>query len=626
MFVPLLLGSIQTVAGPAADPLEIVITASLVPQAQTETAASTTVVDQDRIERLGEPLASSILRLTPSAAVQSTGPLGSFVEVRIRGAEANHSLLFIDGIRANDPAANDTPRFELLNADIVSRIEVVRGPQSALWGSDAIGGVIAVNGIAAPSSGHSAAAEGGSFGFGRLGASGAVVSDAANLAGAVGWQRASGIDSFSGNGDKDGYRNLAARLRGSWSFASGFEVGAAGFALTGRTEYDGLDPFTFVRADTLDSSRNRLSAGRLWISGGSQDDGLSGTVAASLLGSSNRNFLDGEEINRTSGGRWVVNGQLAYRFATGAIRHTAVVALDYDRENFHARDTIYFGASNQDRRRTHRAITGEWRAELGRVVADVAVRRDAFSSFKDSTTLRASALVELGGGFALAGSYAEGIAQPTFFDLFGFFPGSFVGNPALQPESSRGIEASLRYRRGPFEAALTGYRQRLRDEIVDVFDPATFLSSTVNRDGHSRRQGFEAEIGWVASERLRVTANYAFLDAEEPGSIPATQLREVRRPRHSGSLAADARSGRLTYGGSLAYVGARGDTNFDVFPAQRVRLKPYWLAGARLAYSARPWLELFARASNLFDARYQDVFGYRTEGRAIYAGLRLGKD
>ena len=91
-------------------------------------------------------------------------------------------------------------------------------------------------------------------------------------------------------------------------------------------------------------------------------------------------------------------------------------------------------------------------------------------------------------------------------------------------------------------------------------------------------------------------------------------------------MAIDGRSGRLTYGGSLAFVGARHDTNFDVFPAQRMRLKPYWLAGARLAYSVRPGLELFARASNLFDARYQDVFGYRTEGRAVYAGLRLGKD
>jgi vitamin B12 transporter len=602
----------------------IVVTASRVPQQQAQTAASTTVIDQGAIEHLGEPLVYSLLRLTPSAAVETSGPAGSFSEVRIRGAEANHTLLFIDGIRANDPASNDTPRFELLNADIVSRFEVVRGPQSALWGSDAIGGVIAVNGLAPEKRSLSAEGEGGSFGFARAAASGAVVTDTADLAGAVGWQRATGIDSFNGLGDKDGYRNLAARLRGSWGFAPGFELGAAGFALSGQSEFDGFDPVTFLHADTLDSSKNRLAGGRLWISGGNNESGLSGTIGTSLLASSNRNFLADEEINRTRGDRWTANGQLQYRFGTGRVRHTAIVAVDHDGEGFHARDTIYFGASNQDRHRSHDAVTAEWRAELAPVIADVAVRRDVFSAFKDATTVRASVLAGIGGGFSLAASYSEGIAQPTFFDLYGFFPGSFVGNPALKPESSRGYEASLRYRRDQVAAALTGYKQRLKDEIVDVFDAATFLSSTVNRTGSSHRSGIEAELAWTPSERLRLTANYAYLHATEPGAIPSTQLREVRRPKHSGSVAADGRSGPLSYGASIAYVGPRTDTNFDVFPAEKVRLKAYWLAGARLGYRVRSGIELFARASNLFDARYQDVFGYRTEGRAIYGGVRLG--
>ena len=125
---------------------QIVITASRAPEKQAQTAASVTIIDAKRIERLDEPLARALLRLVPSAAVSSSGPAGSLTDVRIRGSEANHSLLFIDGIRANDPATGDQPRFDLLNADIVSRIEVVSGPQSALWGSEAIGGVVAVNG------------------------------------------------------------------------------------------------------------------------------------------------------------------------------------------------------------------------------------------------------------------------------------------------------------------------------------------------------------------------------------------------------------------------------------------------------------------------------------------------
>ena len=126
---------------------QIVITASRAPEQEAQTPASVTIIDRERIEHLGEPLAPALLRLTPSVAVTTLGGSGLLTEVRIRGSEANHTLLFIDGIRANDPASGNTPRFELLNADLISRIEVVRGPQSALWGSEAIGGVIAVNGV-----------------------------------------------------------------------------------------------------------------------------------------------------------------------------------------------------------------------------------------------------------------------------------------------------------------------------------------------------------------------------------------------------------------------------------------------------------------------------------------------
>ncbi len=611
-------------SAPATGQPEIVVTASRVPQEQSQTAASATVIDSETIERLGDPLLSSVIRLTPSAAVESGGPAGSISEVRIRGAEANHTLLFIDGIRANDPASNDTPRFELLNADIASRLEIVRGPQSALWGSDAIGGVVTVNGVPPQTSSSSASAEAGSFGFRRAAASAAIAGSKATLAGAVGFQRATGIDSFNGRGDKDGYRNLSARLRGSWDFAPQLQLGVSAFSLAGRSEFDGFDPVTYLHADTLDSSRNRLSAGRLWLSAGQSERGLSGTVAASLVSSSNRNLLAGDEINRTSGSRRNVSGQAQYRFATGTVRHTVIAALEEDREAFQARDSIYSGASAQDRHRTHLALTGEWRAEIAAVVADVAIRRNSFSAFKDATTVRASALVHVGGGFSVATSYSEGIAQPTFFDLYGVFPGNFHGNPALRPESSAGVEGSLRYRHSALAASLTVYRQRLRDEIVDVFDSLTFSSSTANRDGSSRRSGIEAQLQWTPSTALHLSANYAFLHATQPGSIPSLQLREVRRPRHSGSIEADGQAARLSYGASLAYTGGRRDSNFDVVPAEQVRLKPYWLGGVRIGYAIGPRTQLFARVSNLFDAHYQDVFGYRTEGRAIYAGIRLG--
>jgi vitamin B12 transporter len=180
----------------------------------------------------------------------------------------------------------------------------------------------------------------------------------------------------------------------------------------------------------------------------------------------------------------------------------------------------------------------------------------------------------------------------------------------------------LRFRRATVQASLTGYRQRLHDEIVDVFDPVTFLSSTENRDGSSRRSGVEAEVVWQPAATLRLSANYAYLRATQPDDATDRRLVELRRPRHSGSIALDGGSGRWSYGASLAYVGSHLDRE-EVTPFAVVRLASYWLAGARIGFAVKPGVELFARVSNLLDARYQDSAGYRTEGRGLYVGIRL---
>jgi vitamin B12 transporter len=600
---------------------QIVITASRVPDKQSKTPASVTILDSKRIERLGEPLVAPLLRLSPSVSVSSSGPLGSLTEVRIRGAEANHTLLFVDGIKINDPASGDTARFELLNADIASRVEIVRGPQSALWGSEAIGGVIAVNGVT-DEPGYRVSAEGGSFGFARGSASEVLESDRGSLAAALGWQRATGINSVAGPGDKDGYRNLSGRLRGTWKPAADLELGAVGLLLTGKSEFDGFDPITFAHTDTLDNNRNRLAAGRIWAALGSATSPWAGTIAASTLGSSNLNFVGNEETNRTSGTRRLLSAQVERRFSTGVIANTLIAETEAESESFHARDTAFGGFTDQDRTREHRALTLEWRGETRAITGDVAVRRDMFNRFADATTLRASLLANIGGGFSVAGSYGEGISQPTFFDLFGFFPNNFVGNPSLKPQSSRGFEASVRYRRGDFEASLTGYRQRLHDEIVDVFDPITFLLSTANRRQVSHRSGIEAEAVWVASDKLRLTATYAYLNATQPDDVTMQQVRELRRPKNSGSIALDGIAGRITYGASIAYVGRHLDDR-DVFPFDPVPLASYWLASAKVGYSVTRRVELFARMTNALNRKYQDVFSYRTEPRGIFLGVRF---
>ncbi|MCA1652834.1 MAG: TonB-dependent receptor, partial [Sphingomonadales bacterium] len=431
---------------PIATPAPIIVTASRVAETPDTTIASVSVIDRLTIERLGAPLVSDYLRLLPSAAVAVSGPAGSLTEVRIRGAEANHTLLFIDGIRANDPAAGNTPRFELLNADIASRIEMVRGPQSALWGSEAIGGVIAVEGDPAARTGGTLLTEGGSFDTWRGAAAASYAGDRLHAALAVAGQTSRGTDAFDGTGDRDGYDNASLRTRVTWRVAPKLVLGATGVATSGLSEFDGYSPvFPYSHVDTLDNTRNRLGAVRAWADAGEPNDLLSATVSASLLGSSNINRLDRHEINRTRAQRRTIGAELRNHLQFGDFDQRMIVALEQEDENFHARDVDYGGSSNQDRTRRHRSVTAEWRAQWRLLTGDVAVRRDLFNRFRDATTVRTSLLAKVGGGFELTGSYGEGIAQPTFFDLYGFAPAYFVGNPNLGPERSRGFEGSVRW-------------------------------------------------------------------------------------------------------------------------------------------------------------------------------------
>lgn len=597
-------------------PETVIVTASRLPETASETAASVTVIDQSLVEHLSPPLVGDLLRLAPSVAVATGGPAGSLTQVRIRGAEANHTLLYIDGIRANDPAAANEPRFELLNADLTNRIEVVRGPQSALWGSEAIGGVIAVTG-AGPEAGTQALAEAGSFGFGRAAARSSFGRGERFLSFAIAGQGARGIDSFDGQGDRDGYRNLGGRIVGQWRVSPSLTLGGSGFALRGRSQFDGYDFLTFLHADTLDETRNRLAAARVFGELGEREARFL-SVSTSLLGSTNRNFLDEEFLNQTRARRRIAS--IEGGIALG--RHKLVVAAEDERERFKATDTVYGGATDQRQSRAHQSLTAEWKSDFRALRTDVSIRRDMFSRFADATSLRGSVVVPLSDGYEVAATYGEGIAQPSFFDLYGFFPGTFAGNPALRPERSRGGEVSLRYRGSRLDWAMTAYRQRLRDEIVGTFDPVTFLSSTANGDSKSQRRGVEVEAGWQASEALRIAGTYAYLDAEEPGT-DGVLLREQRRPRHSGSVSVDGAFGRLSYGASIAFVGARVDTDFDRFPAERLRLSSYALLGGRLGWRLSEGLEASVRVANLLDQHYVDAVGYRTEGRSVSVGIRL---
>ena len=571
----------QGSADAAAD--TIVVTGSREPVAIGNAAVSATVFDAAQLESLSLPLTGDVLRLVPGVSVSATGPRGTQTQVRIRGAEANHTLLFLDGIRFNDPAAGNEARFELLTGDSLARLEVVRGPQSALWGSEALGGVVALE-TADPiaASGLDALVEYGSHDSGRASAQFATRAGDVGLSGSAGWLKSDGVDSFGSGGDRDGF-----------------------------------DPVTFRRADTLDSTDNRVLAMRGWAR--TTRGGWSLLVDGSYLESANGNRLADAPLNSTFGERFTLGGQLSKTVG----RHRFTGAIEHETEDFRARDQIYLGGTDQDRSRELTAFIGQWRAEWTQgFITDVAVRHDRFSAFADATTLRATLLVKPAAAWTLHAGYGEGIAQPTFYDLYGFFPGSFAGNPELRPESSKGFEAGVRWASERAALGVTGFSNRLENEIVDTFDPATFISSAANVDGTSRRRGVEVDaryrLGW-----LNLGANYTWLDASERKVPGSAAVREVRRPRHSANVVVDGSLGRFDLGAGVSYVGARRDMDFDLFPAETVILGDYVLASLKLGYRVTPAMEAYARVENALGADYQDVVGYNTPGRTVYAGVRL---
>jgi len=633
MSISLLLAGASAIAAASAASDDIVVTAAFVPVAVQDAPASVTIFDQEQLDALSLPFASDVIRLAPGVSVSNSGGKGSQTQIRIRGAEANHTRVVVDGIPFNDTASDDQPRFETFTADGLGRIELIRGPHSAIYGSEALGGVVSLN-TPDPIGALRATALGeyGSDDFIRTSA--AIVSgdDKVGVSATGSFSRGDGIDVLGGGiGDKDGFKNYGGSLKLVARPGNDGEVGIVGHYLRHHAEFDGsVCDINFVcnRADTAEHSTAETYALRSWAKLGLADDAAwSGLVETLYLDSTNRNYDDEVHTNDTLGDRTRFAGQLTHRFTLGEGLQTLVGRIEREDESYKTRDRQFGGFGDVDYTRARTTFVAEWLGEWGDLVStDLAVRHDAFNRFKDTTTIRAHAVVHVTPSIGIVGGYSEGLSQPGFAELFGFARDSdFVGNPALTPEKSRGFEAGLRWtgEAGRFE--LVGFSNRLRDEIVYEGLPSTptamFPYTYVNADGISRRRGVELSGEYRPLEHLRISGNYTYLDAQEQKIAGDARTREIRRPKHTANLYADYVGGPLTLGGSLAYVGKRQDTDFDIF--QTVILKDYILAGARVAYAITPNIEAFGRIENAFDDKYQDAVGYATPGRTVYAGIRV---
>ncbi|MEE4350806.1 MAG: TonB-dependent receptor [Pacificimonas sp.] len=612
-----------SLATPALAQDAITVTGSRLPAANP-TTPSVTLLTPDQILPYDLSSVADLIRLTPGASVSVSGPAGSQTQVRLRGAEANHTLVFVDGIEANDPGSSNEFRWEYLPAANVERVEIRRGASSALWGSEALAGVVAVT-TREPTidPAFGAQASYGSFDTHEGSAFLTGGSETAQFAATGSYVESEGIDTFSGGPDeRDGFNSLAltAKARLAPSPIGSLEI-AARYGES-ETEFDGNDPATFQRADTPDRSQNQQLGVRGTARLALSDEKWRHDVTASYLGTDNENFRGGTALNRVDASSLRLSYQTGYRFAAASAQHELIAAAEYREQQYRTADNNFFGATDQDRSRQRRALVAEYRLAADRLSLNASVRFDDNDRFENATTWRVGGSLALNDRLSLHANAGEAFAAPTFTEQFGFFPNSFAGNPDLQPERSFAWDVGAAYDLGPVAISAVYFQANLRDEIVSTFDSTTFLAGVDNAAEKSERRGIELASDATLGP-LSLRAQYTFIDAEEVAAATGLTVREVRRPRHSAGLAGALDLGRADIGLTLAYVGERRDLDFDVFPARNVNLGAYVLGTLAAEVEVTRGIAVTGRIENLFDANHQDVFGFQTQGIGAHIGLRL---
>jgi vitamin B12 transporter len=619
----------------------LIVTASRTPVPALQVGSSVTVLDRDYLEGRQSPILSDTLRGVPGFAVSRGGMPGSLTQLRVRGAEANQVLVLIDGVEANDPAAGGEFNFAHVLADDIERVEIVRGPQSALWGSDALAGVVNIlTRQGEPGVHGSAFAEGGSFGTAHAGVSlGGAGSDYGfRLSGAV---LDSDGDNISRAGDEDdGYENATLGFNINWRPIPAFALVFSGRRVSGTNEHDGTDFTTGLPADAgletdFEQAYGRAS-GQLELFEGRWQHTLTGTITDT----DNDNLASGIGTDSTAGRktRFVYQSDAWLGGSDRqSARHVLSLAFEHEAEDFHQRGTTtIFGDPNQDLDARSHALAGEYRLLFSEQLSvSVGLRHDWNSDFGDDTSWRITGTYALPRtGTRLRAAYGTATKNPTFTERFGFFTEEsdpfFVGNPDLQPEESDGWEAGVEqsFAGGRGHLALTWFRQDLEDEINGfVFDPASGVFTALNLDGRSRRHGLEVSGRFGIAPGLEVAADYTWLDATQQDAFTGGQVREVRRPEHNANANLDWRfaGDRARLNLNVAYNGEQGDVFFPppAFAAVPVTLDEFVLVALAGSWQFSDHVELFGRVENLLDDDYEEVVGFSEPGIGAFAGLRL---
>lgn len=607
----------------------IIVSASRTPVQQVSVGSSMTVITRDQIEKRQARYVSDLLRAVPGFAVSQSGSTGAQTQVRVRGNEANHVLVLIDGVRANDPASGDEFRWELLSTSNIERIEIVRGPQSSLWGSDAVAGVVQVitrSGSSQP--GFSAFTEGGSNSTLNAGLNGSAGGSRWTLGYALENLDTDGTNISRSGDEADGSNMLTASLTGQFDATEDLTLD---FGARIVDAYSQFDPVDFITTGLPEDGDVATDSDQAFVNVGGVLTTLNGRLthrlAARLLDTDNRNLSDGVENSSTASEAVTLSYQADVRFSKNVLS----IALENETTEFRQRGQVGFGDPNQDQEMDVSSFIVDFQGySIDNLTWLLSARYDNNSDFDNAVTGRLSLAYRLGESTRLLGNIGTGQKAPTFTERFGFFPGQFAGNPDLMPETSASIEFGVEH--GFLDDRLTlnvtAFAQNLENEINGfVFDPGTSLFTAQNMDGDSIRKGVEIASAWQFSEHLQFSATYTYTDSyeEDDAGIKSTEL---RRPRHTGNLAStyifyDER-GSLTL--VADYGGSRLDRFFPPFPApsEIVTLDGNLLVELAAGFDLTQRINLFGRITNLLDEEYEEVYGYRNPGRAAYIGLRIG--
>ena len=584
----------------AAEVDEVIVTATRLPAIVADTPGAR-VIDSRTIEQRGAVFAADILADVPGLSVVRSGAFGGVAQVRMRGASPGKTLVLVDGVPVNDPAevngAYDFSGFELGD---VERIEVLSGPQSSLWGSDAIGGVIAFT--TREIDGVRAEAETGSYGTvrGRLAAG--MANETYAFAAWVSRFDTDGIsaaDAADGNPEADGFDNTTLGAKGRYAFSGTVAVDGALRWSDSHADLDGFPAPTYALADTADTTDSEQASGFVRL-----------RVAA--LGLKHQFSVSASQIDRNTVSAFpsaFTADRRVYRWqADGAEGERLTYALGAERE-----DTSGSLSTGLSRDLGTTSLFGVARYEVSdRLSVTGGLRRDDTDDFGAETTGRISAALDLDGGLILSGAFGTGFKAPSISQAVCDFCFSAAPVPVLRPETAASAEIALGWASadGRLQGRATLYRLNVEDQITYVFNPVSFDSFYVNV-AETRTDGVELEGRADLGSGFDLTLAYGWTDARDG----TTGARLLRVPEHAGSATLGWTGGRLS--GALT-VRAEGDQD----DAGGVR-EGFVTANLNAGWQVTEAVALTARIENLADERYQQVFGYGEPGRSAYVGVRL---